>query len=139
MRAVLLCLVALVVVPCGDAAPAPNIQKQKLEALKKQLPAVLETWIQERHLGGSSSTFIPVLRRVRLVSESQAKVVVHLHSSDNTGKVSDRAVYMLTVFLSYYDGLWTTVRFQWNDPYRDINWSAETHFLMDAIDETAEK
>jgi hypothetical protein len=44
MRATYLCLIALVVVPHVGAAPAPATglkAKEKLEALKKRLPALL--------------------------------------------------------------------------------------------------
>jgi len=144
MRATLLCLVALLVVPYVDAAPAPAPglkAKEKLRALKKRLPAVLERWVKERKVG-HPFTYTPVLRRVRAIGVAEAKVVVHLHLRDDHGKVSDSAEYMLTVYLTYYDGLWTAVRFQWS--YPDIhkindNWTDAAHFLMDAIDEAAEK
>ena len=44
MRATCLCLAALLVVPYVDAAPAPDSSKQKLEALKKRLPELLNEW-----------------------------------------------------------------------------------------------
>jgi hypothetical protein len=54
MPSSILCLAALLVVPCVDAAPAPasgRKAKEKLEALKQRLPAVLETWVKERSVG----------------------------------------------------------------------------------------
>jgi len=41
--------------------------------------------------------------------------------------------------LSFYDGLWTTTRFEWGGYRREKRWEENTPFLMDAIDEAAEK
>lgn len=144
MRATFLCLVTFMFVPCivASPAPAPGLKaKEKLGELKKRLPAVLERWVKERKVG-RPLTYTPVLRRVRTIGIAEAKVVVHFHLQNDEGKLSDRASYMLTVYLTYYDGLWTAVRFQWSYPDIDkinANWTDAAHFLMDAIDEEAEK
>jgi hypothetical protein len=141
MRTTLRCLVVLLVVPHANAAPAPEPGRkanEKLEALKKRLPDVLKTWVKERTVG-YPFTYAPTLRRVRLIRAAEAKVVVHLNRVDDDGKVRERPDYMLTAYLSYYNGLWTIVRFESSDPSFSRISSGAVHFLMDAIDEAAEK
>ncbi len=138
MRTVLVGLALLVVVPSLDAVPAAapaRLPKQKLEALKKKLPGVLEAWLKNRR----PYTFAAVLRRVRVLGASEAKVVIHVHDFDGNGKVEELPALILTVYLSYYDGLWTATRFQWSEPDISSGMTKAAHFLMDAIDEAAEK
>lgn len=141
MRAPFLCLAVLLVVSHVDAAPAPapgRKAKEKLETLKKWLPAVLEAWVKERQIGHPLA-YDPILRRVRAIGDAEVKVVVHLHLRGGDGKLRERADYTLSVYLAYHDGLWTAVRFQssFGDHYK--SWTNAIHFLMDAIDEAAEK
>jgi hypothetical protein len=141
MCTLLPCLAVIFATAQLDAAPAPapnNKAKEKLEALKKRLPVVLDAWVKERSVT-QSVNLIPVLRRVRLIGDGQAKVVVHLHSRNEAGQASDSALFMVTIYLSFYDGLWTTTRFEWGGYRREKRWEESTPFLMDAIDEAAEK
>jgi hypothetical protein len=46
---------------------------------------------------------------------------------------------MVTIYLSFYDRLWTTTRFEWGGYGREKRWEENTPFLMDAIDDAAEK
>jgi hypothetical protein len=47
--------------------------------------------------------------------------------------------HLLIVFLKFHDGLWTTSRFEWSDPEIGGSRGRTTYFLLDAIDEAAEK
>jgi hypothetical protein len=120
-------------------APAPDREaKVKLEALKKRLPGVLDAWMKAHPLRGTTGdrTFwkeVLVLRRARLVASAEAKLT--FYSYRETGGVrATTPSHILTVFLKYHDGLWTTTSYRGGDPYpRGVD------FLLDAIDEAAEK
>lgn len=141
MRTTFLCLAVMFIVPQVDAAPAPVPglkAKEKLEVLKKRLPAVLEAWAKESQIG-YPFIYIPVLRRVRAIGNAEAKVVIFLHYRDDQGEVKDKVDYILTVYITYYEGLWTAIRVQGSHPEGNRSWTHATQMLMDAIDEAAEK
>jgi hypothetical protein len=52
--------------------------------------------------------------------------------------LQDSPEHSLTVYLTYYDGLWTASRFQWSTRVLSV-WNHAAHFLLDAIDEAAEQ
>jgi hypothetical protein len=78
-----------------------------------------------------------VVRRVRSTADDEAKVVIGV-SNEWSEKRGPNPQHLLTVYLKYHDGLWTAVRFSWSCA-TDNSWNEATHFLMDAIDEAAEK
>jgi hypothetical protein len=137
MRAAALSALAFLV-STGDVCAGTNRQaKEKLEALKKQLPTVLKAWSKSHP---PAKDYLPALRRVRATGNATAKIVIGLHYEGEGGQFDD-PTFLLTVFLKYHDGLWTTVRFEWSrspgpgsDPCTE-----PAHFLLDAIDQAAEK
>jgi hypothetical protein len=145
MRTTFLCLAVLFLVPRVDAAPAPapgRAAKEKLEALKKRLPAVVGDWLKEkgnRNWFPADWTCNPELRVLRRVGSERAKAVVLFKILDQNGR-QGRDDVLLTIFLTYQDGCWTTEQFE--DVSRDSRLPKlrpTFAFLMLAIDEAAEK
>ena len=147
MRATLVCLIVLLIVPHADATPAPDsgrAAKEKLEALKKKLPDILDEWMKERthnFTGNNETSYKPEVRVLRRVGPERAKAVILLAASD--GKNEDRKTcsdVLLTVYLSYHDGCWTTEQYETNSQGIDMRHFRDAFaFLMMAIDEAAEK
>jgi hypothetical protein len=142
-------LAVLAAVPAADNPSQAEEAKAKLEALKKRLPAVVNAWAKQNEFefwthgeegAGCSS---PVLKRTRATSATEAKITIHFLPrvggklfSGVDGKLVDDPKHVMVVFLKFYDGLWTTVRFEWTV---DASHNACAHYLLDAIDEAAEK
>jgi hypothetical protein len=142
-RTALVVLAVMLAVPLAQAAPVPEPgreAKERLEALKKRMPGVLDAWMKaypyEGRDRGVTWTAVFVLRRVRLVSGAEAKLTFHARKAG--AAVAAAPEHILTVFLKYHDGLWTTVSYQWSDRGRMQRWEG-IDFLLDAIDEAAEK
>ena len=80
------------------------------------------------------------LRVLRRVGPDRAKAVVLFKALDHNDRHRVERDVLLTIFLSYQDGCWTTERFEtasrggWEERHR-----ATFAFLMLAIDEVAEK
>jgi hypothetical protein len=102
MRASLLCLVALVVIPCVEAVPAPvSKAKERLETLKKRLPHVVGSWAKERWYPRETVE----VRVVRMLGPSQAKVVLMSRASDGKGGPAPWKDKVFTIFLDFYNGV----------------------------------
>jgi hypothetical protein len=146
MRATCLCLVALLAAPYVDAAPAPDTSKQKLETLKKKLLGVLNDWVNEDNahwltvpFSNSKPTCKPEVRVLRRVSPNRAKAVILFAAYGENGRLKNHDV-VLTVYLTYQDGCWTTETFEASSLAVDTKQFHPTFaFLMMAIDEAAEK
>jgi hypothetical protein len=143
MRVTLLCLAVLLIVPHVDAAPAPvpgRAAKEKLEALKKKLPDVVSPWAKERW-----PAFRTVkVRIVRMLSPTQAKVVVTSRWVDEQGTHLPQRDEVFTIFLDFYDGAWSATRCDTSWSVKDDgpsyhSFNKAIRFLMLAIDEAAEK
>jgi hypothetical protein len=145
MRVTFLCCVALLVVPYVDAAPAPDrdrLPKQKLEALKKRLPDLVNDWLQMKeydHWLPRNINCKPELRVLRRVGPDRAKMVILFAAFDGKGAPVHGYDMLLTVFLSYQDSCWTTKRYETAMRYKEIAGHQTFAFLMLAIDEAAEK
>lgn len=147
MRPTFLFCVALFVVPLLYAAPAPDLSKQKLDALKKRLPGLLNDWVNQE----DNATWVttpssevrvtckPELRILRRISLNRAKAVVLFAAyADNERFIRQDVV--LTAYLIYQDGCWTTDRFEASSRVVDSkNLRPTFAFLIMAIDEAAEK
>jgi hypothetical protein len=155
MRASFLCLAVLFLVPHVDAAPAPEpgrAAKAKLAALKKKLPDILDEWkktrvcdlqVEDGTTGkvvarGSIKLGKPELRVLRRVGPERAKVVILFPYYELTER-KPRQDVLLTIFLSYQDGCWTTERSESFGKHNAFFDSTDSAFLMLAIDEAAEK
>lgn len=134
MRTTVLCVAVMFIVSRVDAAPAPAPglkAKETLEALKKRLPDVVRAWAKERWYPNEKVE----VRVVRMLGPSQAKVVL-MSREKESASANDK---VFTIFLDFYDGYWSTIRF-------DASWAAKNdfenrnvRFLMLAIDEAVEK
>ncbi|HEY7427088.1 MAG TPA: hypothetical protein VH682_22830 [Gemmataceae bacterium] len=142
MRATLVCLAVMLIVPHIEAAPVPDpgrVGKAKLEELKKKLPDIFGEWKKVRAWRKNGSYPEPELRVLRRIGPERAKAVLLFPHFGSTGNRVPRHDMLLTIFLCYQDGYWTTERFE--------TFGAESHsyersdfaFLMLAIDEAAEK
>ena len=145
MHATLLCLTVLLVVPHADAVPAPDpgrLPKQRLDALKKRLPALVDDWSKKRENIGwlpNQGACKAELRVMRQVGPDRAKVVILFEAFDRTGERAVNYDVLLTVFLSYHDGFWTTERFEALNHVNGEALRTIFAFLMLVIDEAAEK
>lgn len=138
MRASLLCLVVLAIVPSADAAPAPAPglkAKERLEALKKRLPEVVKSWSKARWY----TDWVVEVRVVRMLGPTQAKVVLMSRSSDDKERLGSGQDKVFTIFLDFYDGIWSATRFEGSWPANNDFDNGSVRFLMLAIDEAAEK
>jgi hypothetical protein len=144
-RPALVILALALAIPSVAAVPSPSPDREardKLEALKKRLPDIVGEWMKKE--GGASWlrnnwTCVPEVRVLRRVAPKGAKAVIRFAASDENGVRDWRGDVLLTIFLTYQDGCWTTERFEavgYTDPgtFRTI-----FAFLMLAIDEAAEK
>ena len=142
MRATLACFALLLVVPAAGTAPAPDPgpePRQKLEALKKRLPAILGKWVKENHAtwpGGFWSA-VPEVRLLRRIAPARAKLVVLFVVFDKKGMRVRHPDVLLTVFLAYHDGCWTTEQFEVDSLGGSSR--AGFAFLIPLIDEAGEK
>src|SRR5262249_50260851 len=143
MRTSVLCIAFIFTAAQLDAAPAPDPSiraKEKFEALKKKLPDILTEWSNsDEHARLFLPTRKPELRLLRRIAPNRAKAVIHFVESRAVERAFMRDM-VLTVFLTYQDGCWTTETFEAFtrvDDLKDTRWSFS--FLMTAIDEAAAK
>jgi hypothetical protein len=145
MRTTFLCLAGIVVVANVDAAPAPAPgckAKERLETLKKRLPALLDDWQKNREVDWplpNGWTCKPELRLLRLVTPDRAKGIILFAVSDGMGTPVRRMDLLLTIFLSFHDGCWTIERSEVAGRLKTSDVRPTFAFLMLAIDEDAEK
>jgi hypothetical protein len=134
-------------VPTVVAVPAPSPDREareKLEALKKRLPGIVGDWMKQNGgatwLALNNWTCVPEVRVLRRVATGRAKAVILFAASDQMGVRSAGFDVLLTIFLSYQDGCWTTERFEAAFRGEGIGpIRTKFSFLMLAIDEAAEK
>jgi hypothetical protein len=126
------------------AAPAPDgaaEAKRKLEALKKKMPEVLKEW--EKDIFSNEGLYPKNIRftRERSLWDNEVKFTFHVYEVDKTEKPPKKtSVAVLFIFLKYHAGKWTTVRSEWFFADKNIKHIKElTGFLLDAIDEAAER
>lgn len=119
-----------------DALRAADARRAKdsLEALQKRLPAVLKTWCSQQK---SPLELTSELRRVRALGHNEVKLTVYLWVTDSNGRRLPNTESIMAIYLKYHDGLWTAVRCDW--AANDEAARNSVAFLLDAIDETAEK
>jgi hypothetical protein len=148
MRTACPALILLLAVSNAHAAPAPDLgrkAREKLQALEKRLPDAIDAWAKA-YLGratvtgdGHTRSCSARLRRVRALADDEAKVVVAVYHEWD-GKRDPHPNHLLAVYLKSYDGQWTAQRYSWGGyPIGGFLSSEVADFLMDAIDEAAEK
>jgi hypothetical protein len=149
---------ALILLVCirGESAPAPSDElaaKSKLETVRKKLPAVVEETVNKSERW--TRQFEASIQSLRMIGPAEAKLTVRLSAVNNTGVKDTSRDEVLVIYFSYYDGTWTTRRFEatWaeTDPafggggraggggVRGNGNSRAMRFLMAAIDEASEK
>jgi hypothetical protein len=145
MRTSLLCLVVIFMATQLDAAPAPDQRhkaKEKLEALKKRLPDLVGEWAKKRENTGwlpRQGTYNPELRVLRRLGPDRAKAVILFTAFDVAGGQAPSYDVLLTIFLTYHEGCWTTERFEASNRTNGEAVRPTFAFLMLEIDEAAEK
>ena len=120
---------ALVAPAPAERASDPDLAARKgLESLRKRLPGVVAAWAKERWYKGD-----PVrLRLVRRVGPAEAKLTLRMGDDPKTDE-------LLTIYLRYHDGLWTTTRFESTWEGRSSFNDRAARFLMLGIDESGSK
>jgi hypothetical protein len=120
--------------------------KAKLEVLKKRFPTIVATWVRKHSpvfsgLGEGTYQYTAKVRFIRRTSATTAKITFaledprELRDEDNTGG-------LVSIYLSYYDGLWTTTRMESvlgsrMKPY--LSDEKVRRYLLLAIDEMGDK
>jgi hypothetical protein len=140
-------LVLLLACPTAFATPAPDTAekaKERLEAMKKRLPEVVEGWYRRQGVMPwlpPGCTCRTELRLVRRLAPDRAKAVLLLAAYGDAGKRWEGGDVLLTVFLSFQDGCWTSERFELvgSGPAPERLARLPVALLVLAIDEAAEK
>jgi hypothetical protein len=132
-------LVALLALFGGlGAAPAPDpdpLAKEKLEVLRKRLPRVVSDWVGNSDRYGLVDQETMMVKTMRRISDSESRITFEVRVRDEKLAKIELHSELLTIYLRYYDGFWTTNRFEatWEANKTRLNKSAR--FLMEAIDE----
>jgi hypothetical protein len=119
----------------ASAAPAADDTKARetFEGLKKRLPEVVTEWAKKS--GRWDPKREAAVELVRRVATDEAKVVIIFKGLDGMGKPDPLYDDIVTIYLRYYDGAWTTTRY-------DTSWTPTVYgnkavrFLMLAIDKS---
>jgi len=100
-----------------------------LEALKKELPQAVARW-------GGADTKVKLVRRF---AKDEAKIVLVKEDHDDKGKrLPDNDAYMI-IYLRYFEGTWTSTRFEASWLYDNDEGKRMTYAIMLAIDQIGEK
>jgi hypothetical protein len=101
-------------------------------------------WLKEK--GNITPSWLPhwcscnsEVRLLRRVGSDRAKLVILFEAFDDKGARAQNWDVLLTVFLSYHDGYWTTERFEAARRGERTALGQSFAFLMLAIDEATEK
>ena len=138
---VLALFTSLLTTPAWRAAPAPEPDpdrqaREKFEALKKKLPDLVAGWAKNSgHWYRDDPMEVKLARRT---GPAEAKVTIVSHSF-SMGQPNPNNDQLITIYLHYYDGAWTTTRFEASWPSSNGYNNSGAHFLMLAIDELGEK
>ena len=112
--------VLVLVCVCGGplrAAPEANetrVAKDRLDVLKKRLPDLLVDSINKSERWAMK--YEATVQSLRMIGPAEAKLTIRLEalSAEHTGTLEKvpTSDEVLVIFLSYYDGNWTTKRFE---------------------------
>lgn len=137
-KGIILCvgLIALTILP-GAAAPVPDAARQRqetFETLKKKLPEAVSDVVKSDswHICGDAK-----VRLIRRIAADEAKVTV-VSEVTRDGRRWPSSDEYLTIYLRYFDGVWTTTRFDASCS-TDSLVTKTAHALMLAIDQIGEK
>lgn len=105
------------------------------ETLKKKLPELAAAWTKEHWYPG----VLVEVKVARRISPAEAKITFVAHNFDDMGRPDPKHDQLFSIYLHFYDGAWTTTRFDagWLQT-NDYNTRA-AHLLMLAIDELGGK
>jgi hypothetical protein len=123
----------------------------KLNQLKKRLPGILREWhknyppVREEQYGLGEPEQKPYkvtlkLRFVRRTSPTTAKITFLLETRWPELKIVNTE-QLISIYLSYYDGVWTTTGMEVAGFTREVEYARDQvrRYLMLAIDELDEK
>lgn len=129
--AAVLCL-GMFVILARSAAPVPQRDsgaKRKFETLKKKLLPVVARWLKDEGAYGDRGGVEPEVRLARLIAPAKAKITFRFKVTLDGERLPEDD-YFISVYLSYYDGHWTTTgNSDWHKYPYDLD------KLMLAIDE----
>jgi hypothetical protein len=122
----------------GHAAPALDEEmatKKSFSTLKERLPKAVEAWLKDV---GYEKHYVAEVKSARRIEATKGKVAIVVSRIDSSGNVPPKVVsveLVVMIFLQYYDGRWTTTRFE---PLtdKDRDWLKDLGVLMVAIDES---
>jgi hypothetical protein len=123
----------------GRAAPAPDMDRparEAFEALKKRLPTVVAAWTKDT-FGERVNEYAYEVKSARRIGPAEAKLTLTL--TYTPGGRRPRVEHVLVIFLRYYDGSWTTTRYEPRLTMNNPAGARDILLLMLAIDESKEK
>jgi hypothetical protein len=115
-------ILVLAFTPFARTAPAPTeeqLAKAKLETLKKKLPETLTDGVNKSERW--SMKYEATVQSLRLIGPTEAKLTVRLEAfardQNGTLEKAPPSDEILVIYLTFYDGAWTTRRFEgtWNE------------------------
>jgi hypothetical protein len=116
------------------AGAAEDKARETFEGLKRRLPGVVTEWATKS--GRWDPKREAKVELVRRVAADEAKVVIVFKGLDGMGKPDPLFDDIVTISLRYFDGAWTTTRY-------DSSWTPTVYgnkavrFLMLAIDKSS--
>jgi hypothetical protein len=111
--------------------------REAFEALKKRLPTVVAAWTKET-FGERTTEYACEVRSARRIGPTEAKLTLTVTCAPG-GKRPARVAFVLVIFLRYYDGSWTTTRYEPRLTTNGLEGARDVLLLMLAIDESKEK
>jgi hypothetical protein len=123
----------------GRAAPAPDMDRparEAFEALKKRLPTAVAAWTKET-FGERTTEYACEVRSARRIGPAEAKLTLTVTYAP--GGKRPRVDHLHVIFLRYYDGSWTTTRYEPRLAMNNPAGARDILLLMLAIDESKEK
>ncbi len=125
----------------AQTVPAPKESQaalEQLEKLKKRLPGLVAEWQKAGRWVFPSD--ICEVKLVRRLSPVQAKITIGVSGvSTRTGQREPDSDQLLTIYIQFFEGSWTTTRFEATWGKDGDNHDKSARFLMLAIDEAGEK
>ena len=126
-------LLALALFASSAVAADDTKARETFEALKRRLPGVVTEWATKS--GRWDPKREGKVELARRVAADEAKVVIVFKGLDGMGKPDPLYDDVVTIYLRYFDGAWTTTRY-------DTSWTPTVYgnkavrFLMLAIDKS---
>lgn len=147
-KAVVVVLLSVLPVRGAPIPESSRLPRQKLDALAKRLPKVLEDKDWQEHLAALGKILVskigPItgfgnleVKLVRRIGPAEAKIRLRLPAKGSRGKQLPTEDIWWVIHLRYYDGLWTTTSVDSSLAPNFAGAAGAGHYLMHLLDEAA--